>query len=71
MEKEMCILYDRECIDCGDCDICDLDPNKLCDSCGKCLDFGEYASVKIAKILQSEDELSEEELAAILEERDE
>lgn len=59
MEKEMCILYDRECIDCGECDICDLDPNKFCDSCGKCLELGEYASIKITKILQSDDEVSD------------
>lgn len=37
MKKE-CVLYDRECINCGECDICDLDPKKKCDNCGKCLE---------------------------------
>ena len=39
MKKE-CVLYDRECINCGECDICDLDPKKICDNCGKCIDSG-------------------------------
>ncbi len=32
-----CILYDRECIGCGECDRCDLDPEKICDNCMKCV----------------------------------
>ncbi|MBQ2711980.1 MAG: hypothetical protein IJF71_01240 [Clostridia bacterium] len=32
-----CVLYDRACIDCGECDRCDLDPNKICDNCMKCV----------------------------------
>ena len=32
-----CVLYDRECIGCGECDRCDLDPNKICDNCMKCV----------------------------------
>lgn len=32
-----CIIYDRECIDCGECDRCDLDPEKICDNCMKCV----------------------------------
>ncbi len=40
MKKE-CVLYDRECINCGECDICDLDPKKICDNCGKCIDSGD------------------------------
>lgn len=46
-----CVLYDRECIDCGECDVCDLDPNKICDNCGKCIDSEtDYAEIKIDKI---------------------
>ena len=34
-----CILYDGEkCTACGECDRCDLDPSKICDNCGACLD---------------------------------
>jgi hypothetical protein len=40
MKKE-CILYDRECINCGECDMCDLDPKKVCDNCGKCIESGD------------------------------
>ena len=39
MERKLggpCVLYDRECIGCLECDTCDLDPNKVCDNCGKC-----------------------------------
>ena len=31
-----CILYDRECIECGECR-CDLDPDKICDNCMQCV----------------------------------
>ena len=47
-----CVLYDRECINCGECDMCDLDPNKVCDNCGKCIDgVNDYNAVKITKII--------------------
>lgn len=58
---EMCELYDRPCIGCGECDRCDLDPNKICDNCGKCLDIQEFASIKIEKIYASEEEYEKEE----------
>ena len=34
-----CVLYERECIGCLECEACDLDPNKVCDNCGKCLEI--------------------------------
>ncbi len=40
---EECVLYDRQCIECGECDMCDLDPEKVCDNCGKCLDIRDDA----------------------------
>jgi len=46
-----CVLYDRLCINCGECDLCDLDPTKICDNCGKCIDDGsEYRAIKITEI---------------------
>lgn len=36
-EPKQCVLYDRICIGCGECDRCDLDPNKICDNCMKCV----------------------------------
>lgn len=37
MEKKQCELYDRVCINCGECSRCDLDPDKVCDNCMKCV----------------------------------
>ncbi len=47
--KEKCVLYDRDCIGCGECEFCDLDPTKICDNCGKCLENMnlDYAAIKI------------------------
>ena len=50
MKKE-CVLYERECVDCGECMRCDLNPLKICDNCGKCIENeSEYNAVKIDKI---------------------
>ena len=48
-----CVLYDRECISCNECNICDLDPDKICDNCGKCIESGEddYREILIDDIL--------------------
>ena len=49
--SKRCVLYDRDCINCMECEFCDLDPLKICDNCGKCLESdGEYNAVKITKI---------------------
>ena len=47
-----CVLYDRDCIDCMECEFCDLDPAKICNNCGRCLnvDGKEYNEVKITAI---------------------
>ena len=46
-----CVLYDRDCIDCGECDRCDLDPNKICDNCMKCvMGDDEYRTLTINEI---------------------
>ena len=62
MEKrhfDKCVLYDRDCIGCLECETCDLDPNKACDNCGKCIETQEFASIKIDKIYTNPDEYSE------------
>lgn len=53
-----CVLYDRECIECGECLKCDIDPNKICDNCGKCLESNgkDYNELKIDAIDLSGDE---------------
>ncbi len=46
-----CVLYDRECIGCGECDRCDLDPEKICDNCMKCVQTdSEFRAVLIDEI---------------------
>lgn len=53
---EKCVLYDRECIDCGECDRCDLDPNKVCDNCMRCVNGeSEYRGVLIESVENPED----------------
>ncbi|MBR1867270.1 MAG: hypothetical protein IJ800_01665 [Clostridia bacterium] len=52
---KQCVLYDKECDDCGECDICDLDPLKICDNCGKCIDFKDVATIKIDAVLKDND----------------
>lgn len=51
METQKCVLYDRDCIGCLECEMCDLDPNKVCDNCGKCLNIQDFATIKIDKII--------------------
>ncbi len=47
-----CVLYDRDCIGCGECDRCDLDPEKICDNCMKCVrSDAEFRSILIESIL--------------------
>ena len=48
----MCILYDdRVCNGCGECDRCDLDPNKICDNCMKCMgEAVDFRAITIAGI---------------------
>lgn len=46
-----CVLYERDCIECGECNICDLDPQKICDNCGKCIETdSDYAEIGIESI---------------------
>ena len=52
-----CVLYDRECIGCGECDRCDLDPEKICDNCMKCVNVdAEYRGVTIDRIMLEQEE---------------
>lgn len=52
---KMCVLYDRECIGCGECDRCDLDPQKICDNCMRCVKGdAEYMGVEIDRIVMEE-----------------
>ena len=51
LQLKQCILYDRDCIECGECSMCDLDPEKICDNCGKCIENeSDYAEIEIENI---------------------
>lgn len=48
-----CVLQDEnECVECGKCDVCDIDPNKICDNCCKCLEEPDtdYAVIEVSDI---------------------
>ena len=53
---KQCVLYDRECVQCGECDRCDLDPNKICDNCMKCV-YGDqpFRSILIDQVILPEE----------------
>ncbi len=58
-----CVLYDRICIECGECDRCDLNPEKICDDCKKCLlKDADYRAIRIDGILTPEETLEGEAL---------
>ena len=50
-KKEKCVLFDRECVGCGECEFCDLNPLKICDNCGKCIQMDDYATIKIEEVV--------------------
>lgn len=50
-DTKKCVLYERDCIGCLECEICDLDENKICDNCGKCLEIRDFAVIKIDDII--------------------
>lgn len=55
--SEQCVLYDRECINCGECDNCDLDSSKHCDNCGKCLNLTEdYLTLGVTEFIKKSEE---------------
>ncbi len=47
MDKEKDLIFDD--------DTCDLNPDKICDSCGKCIETDKnYGIIKITKIISDE-----------------
>ncbi len=45
---EKCVLEEKECTHCHECELCDLDRNKKCDNCGKCIESdAEYRGIEI------------------------
>lgn len=51
-----CVLYDRECINCKECEFCDINPDKVCDNCGNCIEVdGDYKTITIDDVEFPED----------------
>lgn len=54
----MCVLDEtKECDNCMECEMCDLDPTKICDNCGKCLEFKDFASIRIDGVYDDPNEV--------------
>ena len=50
---KMCVLDEyKECTGYGECEMCDLDPNKKCDNCMKCVnsESAEFRGIQIDNI---------------------
>ena len=62
METQKCVLYDRDCIGCMECEMCDLDPSKVCDNCGKCLDVQDYATIRIDGVFDAQGKRAEKKV---------
>ena len=44
-------IISERCIDCGECQRCDLDPDKICDNCMKCvMGDADYRAISITGI---------------------
>lgn len=55
--NEPCILEDRLCTECGECDCCELDSDKICDNCCKCIDSeADYLGIEVDDILINTEE---------------
>ena len=57
---KMCVLKEgKRCDGCGECDRCDLDPEKVCDNCMRCLglvDGDDYRAISITGIVLNEND---------------
>ena len=55
MEKHCILDEERRCVDCGDCLTCDLDPEKLCDNCMRCVQKSnaDYLAIEIDEVISS------------------
>lgn len=55
MNKECILEPGKQCTECGCCNRCDLDQNKICDNCCRCLGEADYSAIKITKIILPEE----------------
>ena len=55
MDLKKCLLDEtKNCTECGECTRCDLNPEKLCDNCMKCLTTdADYSAIEIDDVFES------------------
>lgn len=52
MNRTHCIFEDKECTNCMECEMCDLDPKKVCDNCGKCIESdADYRAIDVDRVV--------------------
>lgn len=51
MIKECILEPGKQCAECGRCNLCDLEENKICDNCCRCLGEADYSAVEITEII--------------------
>ena len=64
MTEKQCVLNERcLCTQCGECTRCDLDENKVCDNCMRCVKKpdADYLSIEIDAVLSASDAALAEE----------
>lgn len=55
-----CVLFDRQCSNCGECEICDLNPSKICDNCCECIEAKtDFAELRVDAVVDAETYLQE------------
>ncbi|MDL2206807.1 hypothetical protein LJC33_07865 [Eubacteriales bacterium OttesenSCG-928-N13] len=55
---QMCVLTeDTMCVECGECSRCDLNPEKTCDNCLKCVKSdADYLAIEIDEVIEDSEE---------------
>ena len=54
----MCVLDEElQCVECGECSRCDLNAEKTCDNCMKCVNSGaDYLAIEIDEVIDGEED---------------
>lgn len=65
MEKHCILDEDSLCVDCGDCLVCDMDSEKLCDNCMRCVQKSnaDYLAIEIDEVISGTSPDAEPEFA--------
>ncbi|HOP74190.1 MAG TPA: hypothetical protein PLC07_03920 [Bacillota bacterium] len=53
--KECILEAGQICRECGGCERCDLDEEKICDNCCRCLGDADFRAIEITEIILPEE----------------